>query len=68
MLIERIFTFLLPDIGKWMPAGAADAMLQARSLNGSAFLEPVQGGVLLFGYAVLVAVLASLTTTRQDVS
>jgi hypothetical protein len=24
--------------------------------------------VLLFGYAVLVAVLASLTTTRQDVS
>ncbi|MEY4348589.1 MAG: hypothetical protein RIS43_1008 [Actinomycetota bacterium] len=68
MLIERLFTFLLPDIGKWMPAGAADAMLQARSLNGGTYLEPVQGGLLLFGYAVVFALIAAFTTTRQDVS
>ncbi len=68
MLIERLFTFLLPDVGKWMPAGAADAMLQARSLNGGTYLEPLQGGLLLLGYAVVFALIASLTTTRQDVS
>lgn len=67
-LIERLFTFLLPEIGKWMPAGAADAMLQARSLNGGTYLEPLQGGLLLLGYAVLFAVVASVTSTRQDVS
>jgi ABC-2 type transport system permease protein len=67
-LIERLFTFLLPDVGKWMPAGAADAMLQARSLNGGTYLQPMQGALLLFGYAVIFAVIASVTTARQDVS
>ena len=67
-LIERLFTFLLPDIGKWMPAGAADAMLQAVSLDGKSYLQPVQGGLLLLGYAVSVAAVASVTTSRQDIS
>ena len=67
-LIERLFTFLLPDVGKWMPAGAANAMLQARSLNGEKYLEPVQGGLLLLSYALVFAIIASVTSTRQDVS
>ncbi len=68
MLIEAIFIALLPNFGKWMPAGAASSMLQARALDGAKYLEPVPGGLLLFAYAVTFGVIATFTTSRKDVS
>jgi len=68
MVVERIFTVILPDIGKWMPVGAADALLQSRSLDGSKYLEPVQGGFLLLAYALVFAVVAAATSNRRDIS
>lgn len=68
MLIEAIFIAILPNIGKWMPAGAASSMMQARALDGAKYLDPVPGGILLFSYAVLFAVIATFTTNKRDVS
>jgi ABC-type transport system involved in multi-copper enzyme maturation permease subunit len=68
MFIEAIFIAIIPDVGKWMPAGAASAMLQARALDGAKYLEPVQGGLLLAGYAIVFGVIAAFTTNRKDVS
>ncbi|MEN9692434.1 MAG: hypothetical protein RLZZ330_78, partial [Actinomycetota bacterium] len=41
MLVEAIFIAILPSVGKWMPAGAASSMLQARALDGAKYLDPV---------------------------
>lgn len=68
MLIEAIFIAILPAIGKWMPAGAASSMMQARALDGAKYLDPVPGGILLFSYAVVFAVIATFTTNKRDVS
>lgn len=68
MLIEAIFIAVLPSVGKWMPAGAASGMLQARALDGASYLEPVQGGLLLLAYAVVLAAVAAATTNKSDVS
>jgi len=68
MIVERIFLQLLPNYGKWLPGGASSAMLQARSINGQEYLQPQQGAFLLLGYAVVLSVIAALTTNRADVS
>lgn len=68
MVIEAIFIALLPNVGKWMPAGAASSMMQARALDGAKYLEPVPGGLLLLAYAIVLAVVAAFTTNKRDVS
>lgn len=68
LIIEAIFISLWPSIGKWLPAGAASGMLDARSLDGSQFLEPLQGGLLLFAYAFGTMILATLTSLKRDIS
>ena len=68
MLIEAIFIAILPNVGKWMPAGAASSMLQARALDGAKYLEPVPGGLLLLGYAIAFGLIAVFTTGKKDVA
>lgn len=68
LIIEAIFISLWPSIGKWLPAGAASGMLDARSLDGSQFLEPIQGGLLLLAYATFTMLIATLTTVKRDIS
>jgi hypothetical protein len=43
-------------------------MLDARSLDGSKFLDPLQGGLLLFGYALVTMIIATFTTLKRDIS
>ena len=68
MLVEAIFIAILPSVGKWMPAGAASSMLQARALDGAKYLEPVPGGLLLLAYAIAFGLIATFTTARKDVA
>jgi hypothetical protein len=66
-VVEALVVALLPSVGKWLPAGANNAILQG-SRPGASFL-PVWGGALvLVGYAVVLALVAARTTLRRDVT
>ena len=67
-VVEAIFMALMPEQGKWMPGGAMAALAQSRSLQGQEFLSPQQGGYLLLIYAVVVGLVAALTSVRRDVT
>jgi hypothetical protein len=66
-VVEALIVALLPSVGRWLPAGANNAILQG-SRRGADFL-PVWGGALvLIGYAVVLALVAARTTLRRDVT
>jgi ABC-2 family transporter protein len=67
ILVESLIVAFLPAVGKWLPGGAASAVLQANSPNGS-LLDAWAGALLLLGYAVVFAAVAARTTLRRDVS
>ena len=50
---------------KWMPGGAAEAMLP--TLQPVQLLEPWQGGLLLLGYGLVAAFLGTVLAVRRDV-
>ena len=51
---------------KWLPGGAADAVLP--TIQPVELLEPWQGGLLLLAYGLLAAVLGTFLTVRRDVT
>ena len=53
------------DLYRWLPGGAADAVLP--TVQPVELLEPWQGGLLLLGYGLLAAVLGTFLTVRRDV-
>jgi hypothetical protein len=71
LLVESLIVAFLPAVGRWLPGGAASAVLQAGvgGGGGPAQLLPVWGGALvMLGYAVVLAWLAALTTLRRDIT
>ncbi len=67
MILEALLVNLLPEIGKWLPGGAANAMLQTAVLRGE--LLPLWGGAALFlAYAAALAAAGAFTTVRRDVA
>jgi ABC-2 type transport system permease protein len=52
-------------IYKWLPGGAAEAMLP--NLQPFELLEPWQGGLLLLGYGLVAAFLGTVLAVRRDV-
>ncbi len=66
-LVEALVVALLPQVGKWLPGGAANAMLQATSTNGH-LLAPWAGGLLFLAYGLAFAALATVTTLRRDIT
>lgn len=61
----------LQPAGKWTPGGAAQALTTTSNSFGadtSYLLPPWAGALVLLGYAVLFAVLASATTLRRDIT
>ena len=72
-LIDPILSAVLPDVGKYTPAGAASALTNAVGFNTSgidadAYLPMWAGGVLLFAYALVFIVAASRLTVTRDVT
>jgi ABC-2 type transport system permease protein len=69
LAVEQTVIPAFPAIGRWMPGGAADALLQpgpALSLDGKLLSAPV-GGLVLLGYTAAALTLALLLTPRRDV-
>lgn len=72
MLVESLVVSLWPWLGKWLPGGAATAVLNAPapSLDGStADLLPIGAAIaVLLGYTVAFALAATATTLRRDIT
>jgi hypothetical protein len=67
-VVEGLVQFFGADRGiyKWLPGGAADAVLP--TAQPIELLEPWQGGLLLLGYGLLAALLGTLFAVRRDVT
>lgn len=69
LAVEQIVVTSFPEVGRWMPWGAAGALMQqgpAMSLDGR-LLPATAGGLVLLGYAAVAVVLALLITPKRDV-
>lgn len=65
---EYMLSAFLPVIGKWLPAGAARALIGGRAIADGALLPIWAGAVVFTGYVVVIGVLAQLVTLRRDVT
>ena len=66
-VIEALLVGLLPEVGRWLPGGAGQAL--ARSSTTAGDLLPMWGGgLLLAAYGVLFAVAGSRLVMRRDVT
>lgn len=69
LAVEQIVIPAHPAIGRWLPGGATDAVLQlgpSMSLDGR-LLSPVVGGLVLVVYTAAAVALALSVTPRRDV-
>jgi len=67
LIVEQLVVAFLPEVGKWLPGGAASAMFQA-SVPGGDLLEAWAGGLVFVAYAIVFAVLGTRLTVRRDVT
>lgn len=69
LAVEQIVIPLLPEVGRWMPWGAATSLMQLGPSYGfdGVFLSAPMGGLLLAGYTAAAAALALVVTPRRDV-
>lgn len=68
LLGEALLIAFLPSIGKWLPGGAANSLVQATSFQGDALLSPGVAAVVLLGYTAVLVGIAAATTLRRDVT
>jgi ABC-2 type transport system permease protein len=68
LLIDAALAQLLPEIGRFTPAGAAAALTLGEPSRGVDYLTPWLGGLVLAGYALLAALIGTWTTVRRDLS
>ena len=69
LAVEQIVIPSFPAVGRWMPGGATNALLQlgpAISLEGK-LLSASVGGLVLIGYTAAAVALALLVAPRRDV-
>lgn len=64
---EYLLVWLVPDVGRWLPGGAAKAV-SGWNLDGGGLLPVWAGGLLFVGYTLLVAVAANAVTAHRDVA
>ena len=69
-IVEQLVVALWPEVGKWLPGGAASAVLQLGDVATTrGDLLPVWGGALvLIGYAVVLSVVGAMVTLRRDLT
>ena len=67
MLVESLVVTFLPEVGRWLPGGAASAVLRATPFRGD-LLEPWAGVLVFLAYTAVFAALATRTTLRRDVT
>ena len=65
-LVEGLVVQLLPEVGRWLPGGAATALTSTTTSEGG--LLPAWGGGLLFAaYAAVIALAGVRRTAHRDV-
>jgi len=70
LVVEGLLVTLLPGIGRWLPGGATDGMLQlgrAVTTHGD-LLPPWAGALVLLAYASVTGLLALAVTRRRDLT
>jgi hypothetical protein len=69
-IAEQLLVALLPEVGRWTPGGATNAVLQLGDLATTrGELLPAWGGALLLvAYAAVLSVLATRLTLRRDLT
>ncbi|MEV4295266.1 ABC transporter permease [Microbispora rosea] len=72
-VIENIFTGVpaLHSVGKWLPGGAAQALMSIdvdTGLGRPEWLPAWAGAAVLVGYGLLFAAVATATTVRRDIT
>jgi len=68
-VIESLLVSYVPEVGKWVPGGAADALGDAANRAATGGLLPVWAGGLVFvAYGVVFAAAGTRFTMRRDIS
>lgn len=62
-IVEHILVNLVPDVGRWLPAAAGQAIVRT-PLDG--LLSPLAGVAVLAAFAVVVAVVGARVTAVRD--
>lgn len=68
LLVESLIVALWPWLGKWLPGGALNGVLQAESFGGDPYLAVIPATLVLLGYAAVFAAAASRITMRRDIT
>src|SRR5262249_24994760 len=63
-IVEHILVNLLPDVGKWLPAAAGQAIVRTPL---DALLSPLAGALVLGGYVVVVTLAGVRFVLTRDV-
>lgn len=66
-VIEGLLVGLVPDIGRWLPGGAA-AALTGQSVPGSEFLAPALAALVLIAYVVAFSTAGTRFVIRRDIT
>jgi ABC-2 type transport system permease protein len=71
-LVEGIVVLALPEVGKWLPGGAVQSLVQADigfgTPDATELLPAWAAVLLLLAYALAFATLAAATTLRRDIT
>lgn len=67
MVVEGILIGLRPDIGRWLPGGAADALTSTPTAHGG-MLPMWAGALLLATYGLVLAAAGTRFTLHQDIT
>jgi ABC-2 type transport system permease protein len=68
LLAEPLLVTFLPEVGRWLPGGAASALTLTAPARGGDLLPVWAAALLLAGWGALLAALGARTTLRRDVS
>ena len=68
LLVESLLVSFLPEVGRWLPGGAASAMTLGQPLRGGELLGQAAGAALFAGYGIVLALIGARTTVRRDVT
>ncbi len=67
-LAESLLVTFLPEVGRWLPGGAAAGLTQTIGASGAKYLPVWGAALLLLGYGTVFALVAARTTLRRDIT
>ena len=68
LLVESLIVSLWPSVGKWLPGGALNGVLQVESFFAGSYLDVAPAAGLLLLYGALFAGISAATTLRRDIT